>query len=94
MAAEKTKDAPAKKPKGESKPRKKSWASGMEQVKLGLMTMDQLKKGVEIGVYSPDPATRDYGVDTPVYEALRQHLDAANAKAQVTTFRIVGSPKE
>ena len=91
MAAEKTAKVEEKK---ESKPRRKSWASGMEQVKLGIMTMDQLNKGVELGVYSPNPAERDYGVDTPVYNELRQHVDAANAKAKVTTFRIVGSSKE
>lgn len=88
MAADKTKEAPK-----DAKPRKKSWASGMEQVKLGLMTMDQLKKGVEIGVYSPDPAERDYGPDTSVYQELRTHLDAANAKAKKYAFRIVGSEK-
>jgi len=94
VAAEKTVEKAEVQKKKESKPRKKSWASGIEQVKLGLMTMDQLNKGVEMGVYSPNPAERDYGVDTPVYNALRKQLEAANEAAKVTVFRIVGSSKE
>lgn len=72
------------------KTRKKSWASGMDLVKAGLMTMDALHKGVENGVFSPDPNGRDYGPDTDLYIEAEDFLAALNERAVGFDFTVVG----
>ena len=72
------------------KTRKKSWASGMDLVKAGLMKIEALHKGVEDGVFSPDPNTRDYGVDNALYDQAEKFLAGINAKAKGFTFTCIG----
>lgn len=72
------------------KTRKKSWASGMDLVKAGLMTMDALHKGVEDGVFSPDPNGRDYGADTDLYIEAENFLNSLNQRAVGFDFTVVG----
>ena len=69
------------------------YATAMKLRGSGLMTEEQMIKGLHSGDIAPKAVTRDYGVDQPYYLEIQGYVDKCNEETQLFKFSVTSRSK-
>ena len=69
------------------------YATAMKLRASGLMTEEQMIKGLHSGDIAPKAVTRDYGVDQPYYLEIQGYVDKCNDQTELYKFSVTSRSK-